>query len=54
MTKGNDTILCSDKKDAMNCISNIGAQYIDDWEFLPEGKVRIYLNCKLSEIGGST
>lgn len=45
-----DTILCSDKEDAKNAICNIGLEYIDDWEYLPNGKVLIVLNCQLKDI----
>lgn len=46
----NDTILCHDKQDAKNYIDAIGGEHIEDWEFLENGKVRLILNCKLSEI----
>lgn len=38
-----DTLLCSDKEDAKNAIDNIGGQFVDDWEFLENGNVRLYL-----------
>lgn len=47
-----DTVLCSDKEDAKEVIDSIGGQYVDDWEFLPNGKVRILLNCTVEELKG--
>lgn len=46
-----DTVLCSDKEDAKQFIDSIDEQYIDDFEFLDNGKVRILLNCKVKDIG---
>lgn len=45
-----DTILCHDKEDAKNVIDNIGASHISDWEFLPDGKVRLILDCKVEQL----
>lgn len=45
-----DTILCHDKEDAKNVIDIVGGKNIEDWEFLPEGKIRIILKTKLEEI----
>lgn len=39
----NDTLLCSDKEEAKKYIDNIGSQYIEDWEFLENGKVKLFL-----------
>lgn len=41
--KVKDTLLCADKEDAKNCIDNIESQWIDDWQFLDGGKVRLFL-----------
>ena len=48
-SKMKDTILCHDKEYAKQCIDNIGSENIEDWEFLPNGKIRIILNCKLEQ-----
>lgn len=45
-----DTILCHDKEEAKQVIDSIGARYIEDWEFLDNGKVRLILNCRLEEL----
>lgn len=33
-----------------NYIDAIGGEHIKEWEFLDNGKVKLILNCKLSEI----
>lgn len=38
-----DTLLCKDKEDAKRAIDNIGSQFIEDWEFLESGEVRLFL-----------
>ena len=38
-----DTLLCSNKEEAKLYIDNIGGQYIEDWEFLENGKIKLYL-----------
>ena len=45
-----DTITCRDKKDAMNAADNIGWKYIEEWEFLPGGEVKLMLNRSIAEI----
>jgi len=45
-----DTILCHDKEDAKNLIDSIGPAHIDDWEFLPDGRVRFFLDCTIDEL----
>lgn len=50
MSKERDTILCIDKEDAKRAVDSIGCRYIDDFEFLDNGKVRILLNCKVEDI----
>lgn len=38
-----DTLLCSNKEDAKNAIDNIGSEYIEDWESLQNGKIKLFL-----------
>lgn len=38
-----DTLLCADKEDAKKAIDSIKAEYIEDWEFLETGEVRLFL-----------
>lgn len=38
-----DTLICSDKKDAKKYIDNIGCEYIEEWEFLENGEVKLIL-----------
>lgn len=38
-----DTLICHNKKDAHKAIDNIGGQFIEDWEYLPEGKIKLIL-----------
>lgn len=45
-----DSILCSTKDEAKEVIEAIGGKYISDWEYLPHGKVRINLNCKMEDV----
>lgn len=45
-----DTILCADKDDAIRVIDSVGSEHIDDWEYLENGNIRIYLNCKMEDL----
>lgn len=45
-----DTILCKNKREAMKIADGIGWNYIEDWLFLNDGKVRLLLNCTLKEV----
>lgn len=47
-----DTILCADKEDAKDAVDAIGCEFIDDWEFLDNGKVKLILKDGWKE-GGS-
>lgn len=38
-----DTILCSDKEDAKKTLDAIGMRFVEDWEYLEDGKVRLIL-----------
>lgn len=48
--KDRDSILCSDKEEAKGVIDAIGAEFIDEFEYLEGGEVKIYLNKPLNEI----
>lgn len=50
MNNQTDSILCSNKDEAKEVIEAIGGKYISDWEYLPHGKVRINLNCKMEDV----
>lgn len=45
-----DSILCHDKADAHNVIDVIGGKHIEGFEYLDNGKVRILLDCSVSEL----
>lgn len=41
-----DIVVCSDKEEAKRIMDEIGMKYILDWEFIDDGKVKIFVDAK--------